>query len=344
MGNEPTIYDVAKQAGVSISTVSRVLNNHPSVLPETREKVMKSVANLDFKPNPIARGLVVKHTNVLEVFFSWPGYVLNFYDSWYMSLLTGISEGIRDSQYGLLINTLAGPYDRTEAYEKAFLGIVDGIILLAPRLEPKMTARILKERVPVVVTNCRAEDPRVDWVDTDNAGGAALIAGHLAGLGHKKIACITGPLDISENARDRLRGFDEKLASLGVATPDHYRVAGGFTEDSGEKAMDQLLDLKDPPTAVFACNDSMALGAVRALRMRKLKPGVDMAVAGYDNIRESAMPDYDLTTVDAKVPLLGREVARLLIQKIQKRGSDWTPQHLVIPVEMVVRSSSGPKR
>jgi DNA-binding LacI/PurR family transcriptional regulator len=129
-----------------------------------------------------------------------------------------------------------------------------------------------------------------------------------------------------------------------LATPDAYRVPGGFTEETGEKAMAQLLDLKDPPTAVFASNDSMALGAVRALKMRSLKPGVDVAVAGYDNIRESSLPDYDLTTVDAKVPQLGREVTRLLIQKIQKGGGAWTPQHLVVPVQLVVRSSSGKRR
>jgi len=146
MSGEPTIYDVARDAGVSISTVSRVLNNHSSVLPETRERVQKVVQALGFKPNPIARGLVVKHTNVFEVFFSWPGYTLNFYDSWYMSLLTGISEAARSGQYGVLINTLAGPFDRTESYERAFGSLVDGILLLAPRLEGSMEERILKER------------------------------------------------------------------------------------------------------------------------------------------------------------------------------------------------------
>jgi DNA-binding LacI/PurR family transcriptional regulator len=339
MAGEPTIYDVARNAGVSISTVSRVLNGHSSVLPETRERVQRAVQELEFKPNPIARGLVVKHTNVFEVFFSWPGYQLNFYDSWYMSLLTGISEAARDSQYGVLINTLAGPFDRTESYERAFGGIVDGILLLAPRLEPKIMERILKERV---LANCRSEDAKVDWVDTDNAGGAALVVDHLAALGHRKIAVVTGPVDISENAASRLRGFDERVTAIGLPSPDVYRVEGDFTEASGAKALDQLLGLKDPPTAVFACNDSMALGVVHALRARGRTPGKDLSVAGYDNIHESALPEVGLTTVDAQIPLLGREVAQRLIQKIQAGSDAWKPQQRVIPVHLVTRSSTGP--
>ncbi len=344
MSRDPTIYDVARAAGVSISTVSRVLNRHPSVLEVTREKVLKVVADLDFKPNPIARGLVVKSTNVLEVFFSWPGYALNFSDSWYMSILNGVAEAARDGKYGLLINTLAGPYDRTESYQKAFDGIVDGLLLLAPRLEPKMVSRILKERFPVVVTNCRSEESGVDWVDTDNAGGAGMLASHFVSRGHKRIAVITGPLGSSENAVARWRGFDERLAALGIATPDAYRVEGDFTEDSGGAAMDRLMALKDPPTAVFASNDSMALGASRALRKRGWKPGADIALAGYDNIREASHPDYDLTTVDAQTTLLGRQAAELLIQKIQSATTGWTPRHLVIPVKLIERSSSGPHR
>jgi DNA-binding LacI/PurR family transcriptional regulator len=344
MGGEPTIYDVARNAGVSISTVSRVLNGHSSVLTETRERVQRAVHDLEFTPNPIARGLVVKHTNVFEVFFSWPGYTLNFYDSWYMSLLTGISEAARENQYGVLINTLAGPFDRTESYERAFGGIVDGILLLAPQLGFEMTERIMKERVPVVIANCRSDEPRLDWVDTDNAGGAALVAEHLAQWGHRKIAVVTGPIDISQNAAERLRGFDEKLTALGLPTPDSYRVEGDFTEGSGEKALDQLMALKEPPTAVFCCNDSMALGVIRAFRKRGWTPGKEMAVVGYDNIHEAAFPEYDLTTVDAQTPQLGREVAKVLVQKMQKSRETWIPQHLVVPVKLVVRSSSGLSR
>ena len=169
-----------------------------------------------------------------------------------------------------------------------------------------------------------------------------MVVGHLAGLGHKKIAVVTGPIDISENAAGRLRGFDDKMKELGLAVPEVYRVEGDFTEASGSKAMDQLMGLKDPPTAVFACNDSMALGVVRSLRKRGGVPGREVAVAGYDNIHEAAFPDYDLTTVEAQTPLLGREVAQLLVQKIKNAGAPWTPRHIVVPVQLVVRSSSGP--
>lgn len=341
MSGEPTIYDVARSAGVSISTVSRVLNGHASVLSETRERVQRAVKELDFKPNPIARGLVVKHTNVFEVFFSWPGYQLNFDDSWYMSLLTGISEAARESQYGVLINTLAGPFDRTESYERAFGGIVDGLLLLAPRLEEGMVERILKERVPVVLANCRSQNPGLDWVDTDNAGGAALVVEHLASLGHRRLAVVTGPMDISENATARLKGFEEKASALGLSVPDAYRVEGDFTEASGAQALDQLMGLREPPTAVFSCNDSMALGIVRALRKRGLTPGKDLAVVGYDNIHEAGFPEVGLTTVDAQTSVLGNQVAHLLVQKIQAPPGSWKPQQKVVPVRLVVRASSG---
>jgi DNA-binding LacI/PurR family transcriptional regulator len=344
MSREPTIYDVAKQAGVSISTVSRVLNRHPSVLPGTRDRVLTIIAQLQFKPNPIARGLVVKHTNVLEVFFSWPGYDLNFSDSWYMTLLNGVSDAARKGEYGLLINTLAGHCERGGSSEKAFEGIVDGLLLLAPRLDKELADRMHKERVPTVVTNCRCEDGLMDWVDTDNAGGASLLAEHLVSLGHKNIGVITGPLENAENAVARLRGFDERLAALGLPTPDAYRVKGDFTDASGEKAMEKLLDLPSPPTAVFASNDSMALGAARIIRKRGMKLGLDVSLVGYDNIREAGSPEFDLTTVDAQTALLGSEAVDLLISKIHAPSKEWVPQHLVVPVNLVTRTSTAPPR
>ena len=338
-----TIYDVAKKADVSISTVSRVLNNNPNVLEETRQKVLKVIADLNFKPNPIARGLVVKQTNLIEVFFSWPGRQFTMQSNWYMKLLDGINEVVEEEKYGLLINTIAGVFAPQVVYRKVFNNAVDGVLMVSPYLEEKDLLDVMDNRLPIVLVGYRVGDPGVDFVDSDNQGAIVQVVDHLAGLGHKRIACISGQVQTSRNAADRLAGFQNGMKKHGLTVPEDYVVEGNFLREAGETAMKKLLALPNRPTAVVACNDLMALGAWDVLEQSGIKVGTDMALVGFDDIPESSTPPYSLTTIRQDYRTISREATRLLIEKIRK-GDRWEARQILVPTELVVRQSCGSKK
>jgi DNA-binding LacI/PurR family transcriptional regulator len=340
-----TIYDVAKRAGVSISTVSRVLNNNPNVLHDTRQRVLKVIADMNFKPNPIARGLVVKQTNILEVFFSWTGYRLSFDNTWYMGILNGVNEVVRQNKYDLLINTVAGDYDVRALCEKAFNNIVDGVLVVSPYLSEPDVKKMADERLPFVLVSYRVEDPRLDYVDSDNEAAAAMVVDHLAGLGRRKISVINGNIDSSRNAQDRWEGFKKGLQKHGIALPDSYVTQGVFSTESGEACAEKLLNLPDPPDAIFAANDAMAMGVVNIMKKRNLTPGKEVAVVGFDDIDEASNPYYELTTVKQDIFTISAEATTLLIQKVrqQQQNLPWVSQHRIIPTQLVVRKSCGSK-
>ncbi len=345
-----TIYDVASRAGVSISTVSRVLNNNPNVLEDTRQRVLKAIAELQFKPNPIARGLVVKQTNLIEVLFSWAGpvfnmagYQFNLQSAWYVGMLNGINEVVQEKQYGLLINTISGVFDPQEVYRRVFNNAVDGVLMVSPYLEEKDVVQLIGSRVPVVLIGYRTDDPRTDYVDSDNRGAAGLVVDHLVGLGHKKIACISGQTRTSRNAADRLEGFKTTIAKHGLSVPEEYIVEGDFLKKSGAEAMQKLMALPDRPTAVFASNDLMALGAWDVIEEMGLTVGKDIALVGFDDIAEAFTPPYSLTTVRQDYRTISMEATRILIEKIH-HPENWKPQQVLVPAQLIVRQSCGSKK
>lgn len=345
-----TIYDVAQKAGVSISTVSRVLNNNPNVLEDTRQKVLKAIEELQFKPNPIARGLVVKQTNLIEVFFSWAGpvfnmagYQFNLQSAWYVGLLNGINEVVQEKQYGLLINTISGVFDPQEVYRKVSSKAVDGVLLVSPYLEEKDVLRMMNQRIPMVLIGYRTDDASVDYVDSDNKGAAIQVVDYLVGMGHKKIACISGQVKTSRNAADRLEGFKEACAKHGLTVPGDYVVEGDFLKQSGADAMRKLMALSERPTAIFASNDLMALGAWDVAEEMGLTVGKDIALVGVDDIAEAFTPPYSLTTVRQDYRTMSVEATRMLIEKINK-PDNWKPKQILVPTQMVVRQSCGSKK
>ena len=345
-----TIYDVAQKAGVSISTVSRVLNNNPNVLEDTRQRVLLSIKELNFKPNPIARGLVVKQTNLIEVFFSWAGpvfnmagYQFNLQSSWYVGLLNGINEVVQEKQYGLLINTISGIFDAQEIFRRVSSNAVDGVLMVSPYLSESELLKIINNRIPFVLIGYRTDDPGVDFVDSDNLQAATLVVDHLAGLGHKKIACIAGQVTTSRNAADRLAGFKKAMAKWGLAVPEDSIVEGDFLKKSGTEAMKKLLALRDRPTAVFASNDLMALGAWDAIEEAGLTVGKDIALVGFDDIAEAFAPPYSLTTVQQDYRTISMQATNLLIEKIQ-HPDNWEPRQILVPTQLVIRQSCGSKK
>jgi DNA-binding LacI/PurR family transcriptional regulator len=338
-----TIYDVAQKAGVSISTVSRVLNNNPNVQEDTRQKVLQSIAELKFKPNPIARGLVVKQTNLIEVFFSWSGYQFNLQSAWYVGLLNGINEVVQENQYGLLINTIAGVFDPQEVYRKVYHNALDGVLMVSPYLEEKDVLQMMDQRIPVVLIGYRTDDPRMDYVDSDNVHAAVQMVDHLVQLGHQKIAFISGQTGTSRNALDRLKGFQQAMKKNNLPIPEGYIVDGNFLRDSGAEGMKKLLALSQRPTAVFASNDLMALGAWDAAEETGLTVGGDIAIVGFDDITEAFTPPYSLTTIRQDYRTISVEATRILLDKI-KKPNHGNPRQVLVPTQLIVRQSCGSKK
>ncbi|HVZ81423.1 MAG TPA: LacI family DNA-binding transcriptional regulator [bacterium] len=334
-----TIYDVAARAGVSISTVSRTLNNRSNLTDLTRQKVLKAIADLDFKTDPFARGLVGKQFNLIEVCFSWSSIKINLENEWYLGLLNGINDVVQEKQYGLLINTISGVFDLQEVEKRVSRNTVDGVLMVSPYLKEEEVNQLKDFRVPLVLIGCRANDPSVDFVDCDNAKAVVEVVDHLVKKGHQKIACITGEVKISADAADRLREFKQAMERHGLSVPDPYIVGGDFSKGSGAKAMNKLLALKDRPTAVFASNDLMALGAWDSIVEKGMKVGKDIALVGFDDIPQASVPPYSLTTNKQDYRETSTQAARLLIEKIEN-PTGWKTRQILVPTQLVVRRSS----
>lgn len=340
-----TIYDVAFKAGVSISTVSRVLNSSSGVLEETRRKVTAAAADLGFKPNPVARSLVVKQVNIIQVCFSWSSaqFQINLENPWYLELLNGINSVAQEREYGLLINTLSGVFDPKEVYRRVSRNAVDGILLVSPYLTEEELLQVKNYPVPVVLIGCHVDDPQMDFVDSDNLKAVDEVVDHLAAKGHRRIACITGEVEISTDAAERLEEFQKAMKQRGLAVPQEYVVKGDFSNESGYKAMKQLMGLKERPTAVFASNDLMAIGAWSALKEGGLTVGKDVALVGFDDIPLASRPPYSLTTIKQDFQAISTKATGLLIEKMEN-PDEWKARQIRVPTQLLVRDSSNFKK
>jgi LacI family transcriptional regulator len=285
---------------------------------------------------------VAKQFNLIQVCFSWSSVKINLENEWYIELLNGINEVVQEKRYGLMINTISGVFDLQEVQRRISRDTVDGVLLVSPYLKEAEMLLLRDFKVPVVVIGCRVGDTGVDYVDSDNERAAAGVVDHLVGKGHKKIACITGEVEISGDAADRLREFRKAMSRHGLPVPDAYVVGGDFGKGSGERAMKKLLSIKPRPTAVFASNDHMAMGAWDAIVSARLRVGKDIALVGFDDISPASTPPYSLTTVKQDFRAISTKAAQLLIEKIQNR-KDWKPQQVLVPTRLIVRQSCGSK-
>lgn len=307
----------------------------------TRSKVLKVIKEMQFKPNTNARSLVVKQTNIIEAFFSWAGQQTNFQSDWYTKLLLGINEGVEQKHYSLLVNTISGVFAPQTVYKKVFQSEVDGVLMISPYLEENEILKMMENRIPIVLIGYRAQDSRIDYIDSDNIQSTSLVVEHLTSLGHQRIAIISGPTRTSQNAEDRLEGFRQALTQKGLALPPDYVVEGNYLKESGAQAMQKLLSLSNRPTAVFASNDLMAMGAWDVLIQNGIQVGSELSLVGFDDIPEAGSNPYSLTTIRQDYRNISLEATEVLIAKI-KSFDDWKPRQILIPTHLVVRNSTGP--
>ncbi len=332
-----TVEDVARVAGVSRATASRVVNGNPRVSPVSRQAVLAAIEQLDYVPNRAARSLMTRRSDSIGVVILEPAARL-FGDPFFGHLLLGISDGLLDRDVQLVLLMAQAPREeaRVERYLEA--GHVDGAIVVGPHGHDPLPSRLDRKGVPVVISGRPLNGHGVGYVDSDNRAGAHAAVAHLLQGGRRSIATIHGTLDLS-SARDRLDGYRDALRDAGVHHDRSLEAAGNFDSTTAGEAMRALLARRPDLDAVFAASDSMAAAAVRVLRDAGRRIPEDVALVGFDDTPVAATTRPTLSTVRQPIEAMGREMARLLLRRID--NPEDAPTQVVFPTELVIRESSG---
>jgi LacI family transcriptional regulator len=326
-----TIRDVARAAGVSIATVSRVFNGSPRVSDGARQRVRSAATRLDYWPNTAARSLTTSRTHALGVLLP------DLFGEFFSEVIRGIDHAARREHFQVLVSSSHADTADLVAAAQSMRGRIDGLIAMVPERGNVAGVRRLSQRYPVVLLNPPAGLKGFRTVSIANYDGAHTMVRHLVELGHRRIAIVKGPTG-NIDSEERLRGYRTALRDAEIPVDPTLEVRGDFTESSGYQAADALLRLEPRPTAVFATNDSMAVGLLCALRDAEIVVPRDVTVAGFDDIEIARYMSPALTTVHVDAYQLGERAFRSLIQLI-KSPSSRQPGHEILPTTLVLRSS-----
>ncbi|QAV26188.1 LacI family transcriptional regulator [Neobacillus thermocopriae] len=306
-----TISDVAKLANVSTATVSRVLSNSGNVKKETTEKVLEAIQKLNYQPNVLARQLRKLETKTILV------VVPDITNTFFSKILRGIERVAIENDYEVLLGDTGNDVER----ERGYLDILrqkkaDGMILLTARLESHLLEEMAGE-FPVVLACEYLEGSTIPTVSIDNISSARKATEYLINLGHRRIGFISGPLNVILS-RDRLKGFRQAMAQHNIPIESFLVQEGDFSFESGYNMMMKFLALDQPPTAVFAANDEMAIGAIKAIKSKGLHVPDDISVVGFDDIKFASIYEPALTTISQPMFEIGKKAMELLIKLINK--------------------------
>ncbi len=332
------IHRIAELCGVSIATVSRVLNNKGPVKESTKQKILQVAAELNYKPNSIARGLSRKQTDTIGVIL--PELV----DEFFMNIIHGLDEVAHKHNKYLLVSSSHSQRDDMETiFEFMVGGRVDGVILMAPSLNDQVYDIIKKNRRPVVLLNCGLKRDHVVRFGIDNYNGARQVVRHLIGHGYKRIAMVQGP-EGNVDAAARWQGYKDELESHNLEYDPKLVIEGKFTMRSGYYAFIRLMGLDKRPEAIFFANDMMALGAYHAAHNLKISFPQDVAIAGFDDIFSSSIVQPRLTTVHIPIVDLGRKSMNYLIRMINEEVSLEESYEEILSTGLVLGESCGCKQ
>jgi DNA-binding LacI/PurR family transcriptional regulator len=329
--------DVARAAGVSQATVSRVINGNPRVGNDIKRRVERAIDRLGFVPNTAARTLVTRRTDSIGVVIPEPTSRL-FGDPFFMQVLRGISTSLTARRQKLVLFLPQSRAEERELEPYLLAGHVDGVLMYSLHGNDPLPDRLRRRGVPVVVGGLPPASAHVSYVDSDNRGGASAATAHLLGLGRRTVATISGPPDMTA-AGDRLRGYRDALLAAGCEPEEDLIEAGDFTHESGSIAMRSLLDRRPGIDAVFAANDQMAAGALQALLEAGRRVPDDVAVVGFDDSPIALTSRPSLSSVRQSLDVMGRELVRLLLQQVG--GQESVTRKVVLSAELIVRRSSG---
>jgi LacI family transcriptional regulator, galactose operon repressor len=329
VSDRPTIKDVAERAGVSIATVSRALNDKGDVSTDTRDRVRRVASEVGYSADPAARSLVTHKTRLVAVVVGDNAGHRDLSLVFFGKVLAAISGRLAQSSYDPVLLP-RGDIGTDHRFDAAVLIGVDG--------DDPLVAELLSHGVPLVGVDVHCPGGSA-YVGSDHADGVRLALGHLHALGHRRIAHIAGALNTAAGA-ERLAAFRRELEALGLDESDELVRQGDFSSASGYRETCALLALDKRPTAILAASDLMALAALQAIRDAGLEPGRDVAVVGFDDLEAAALAHPPLTTLRQDRRELGTLAATRALELIEHPGV--TPRDTVVPVELVVRSSSAP--
>jgi LacI family transcriptional regulator len=330
-----TLLDIAKKLNISVATVSRALNDRPGVGSDLRQRVIATAAELGFVPNMAARSLVTSRTQTV-------GFVIHPFgqpfssDPFYFPILMAVEVELVTHDYHIMLTSLNS--DSPTNLRMVEQSRIDGLILVGPNLSSQFVTATLHKGIPVVLIDNKPGHHKANTILSDNAGGAYEATMHLAGHGHTRIAHIGGPLDWVSN-RQRYSGYCAALRDAGLKDLAQAVHKEATTIATGEQAAAELLDGPAPPTAIFAANDSMALGAARAAAAHGLTIPGDLALIGFDNISAAEHFSPPLTTVRIFKEQMGKLAARRILELIN--DPDIPPVETSVSTELVVRQSCG---
>ncbi|MEU5220366.1 LacI family DNA-binding transcriptional regulator [Streptomyces sp. NPDC020807] len=334
----PTLEEVALRAGVGRGTVSRVINGSPKVSEQAKAAVERAVAELGYVPNRAARALAGSRTDAIALVIPETEARL-FAEPYFLAIIRGVSTELADADKQLLLTLIRSERERQRFEQYLAAQRVDGVLLVSVHDEDPLPDQVRALGLPAVLNGRRREDECVAFVDSDNTGAGRSAVAHLAARGRRRIATVTGPLDMYV-ARCRLDGYREGLDDAGLPVDDALVATGDFTEDGGRRAMRELLERVPDLDAVFAASDVMAAGARAVLREAGRRVPEDVALVGVDDSAVARHMDPPLTSVRQPIEEMGRTMARLLLDEIASpSGADEQPRRM-LPTELVVRASS----
>jgi len=327
-----TIKDVAREARVSVASVSRALNGGHGVTAETSRRIHEAAQRLHYVPHAAARMLITRRTNTVGALLP------DLYGEFFSELIRGIDLAARARGLHLLVSSSHDDAAAAAVALRAMQGRVDGLLLMSPHADADFLRQNLPHDLPTVLMNTRLAGSDYCALSVDNDGGARLMVEHLLSLGHRRLAFIQGPPG-NRDAGERELGYREALASHAPDSPTII-LSGDFSEESGYRAGRQVLAMRPRPDAVFAANDMMAIGCMAALREAGVCIPEEIAVSGFDDVPMARYVTPPLTTIQVHIAELGGQAMELLGEQIDNPGSVPAGTRRHVGAELVVRSSS----
>lgn len=328
-----TINDVAKKAGVSITTVSYVITGKRFVSEDLQARVRQAMKETGYRPNNLARSLRVGKTDTIGLI------IPDSSNLFFAEISRNIEDiGFKNGYAVFLCNSDDQLAKQAEYLDVLISKQVDGIVFISVSNDKPILDRLIEANIPFIIVDRYEFDVMADVVLIDNLAGGFAAVEHLASIGHKKIACITGPSSANPSA-DRFQGFVKGMQAYGLPIPEDYIQTGDFRFRSGETATEHLLALPQPPTAIFVCNDMMAIGALRAIQQHGLCVPEDISIVGFDNIPIVEALTPALTTVSQPIKEIASRAMEILFSRMQGEMRELYKREVLIP-KLILRDST----
>ncbi len=332
-----TIKEVAEKAGVSIATVSRVINNSDQVSELVRERVLEVITELEFRPNPVARSLVMKKSRLI-------GVVVPDMSSYFLGeIMNGIEEITRTYQYDIIVCNTRGSHELESRYLDLFYAKqVEGIIFMSWKLENTVVEHITKMDIPVVMVNRNTSKLTIPSVSIDNYKAAYELTHYLLEKGHQKIALIRNSIDVDAFGLEQYKGYKQALMEYGIEVNKNYVRYGDFSIENSYQIVKNFITENDVPTAIFATSDVMAIGAINALKDNDFHVPKDVSVVGFNDIRFASIYRPKLTVIHQPLFNIGTVAVKMIIDRIN--GVKSGDNIVILPHNLIERESSAEKK